>query len=150
MEETQGSTVTRGPTFTKLFAVLAWKDPCIYRRAVEPAIYHSLEYFKDAILKLQLIDSPSYYQTMKSVPFVLVLLVLLVSTEFAAVNGRPLRSSTATKDNVGIKRGGADDKAVAASVPTLAVSANNSKSGNSFRSPVNKLASGPSKKGPGH
>ncbi|GMJ15333.1 PIP-LIKE 5 [Hibiscus trionum] len=87
---------------------------------------------------------------MKSVPFVLVLLVLLVSTEFAAVNGRPLRSSKTKKDNVGIKQGGADDKAVAARVPTLPVSANNSKSGVSFRSLVYKLASGPSKKGPGH
>ncbi|KAE8729368.1 Detected protein of unknown function [Hibiscus syriacus] len=77
---------------------------------------------------------------MKSVPFVLVLLVLLVSTEFIAVSGRPLRSSStnAAKDN---------DKAVAARVP---ISANNSRSGNSFTSLAFKLASGPSKKGPGH
>ncbi|KAK8683902.1 hypothetical protein V6N13_039947 [Hibiscus sabdariffa] len=82
---------------------------------------------------------------MKSVPLVLVLLVLLVST---AVDGRPLRSSTTTKHNAGIKPGGADD---AARVPTLAVSANNSRStGHLFRSLVYKLASGPSKKGPGH
>ncbi|GMI77409.1 hypothetical protein HRI_001410200 [Hibiscus trionum] len=92
---------------------------------------------------------------MKSVLLALVLLVLLVSTEFASVNGRPLRSSTTPTDNVGIKRGseecgGADDKAVAARVHTLAVSANNSRGGNSFRSLSFKLASGPSKKGPGH
>ncbi|KAE8728318.1 Detected protein of unknown function [Hibiscus syriacus] len=76
---------------------------------------------------------------MKIVPFVLVLLLVsLVSTEFAAVEGRPLRSSTTAKDN---------DEAVGARVP---ISANNSRSGNSFRSLAFKLASGPSKKGPGH
>ncbi|KAE8674562.1 Ran-binding protein 1-like protein c [Hibiscus syriacus] len=80
-----------------------------------------------------------YTKRMKSVPFVLVLLVLFVSTEFAAVGSRPLRSSTTAA--------GGNDEAVAFRVP---ISANNSGSGTSFTSLAFKLASGPSKKGPGH
>ncbi|KAK8596862.1 hypothetical protein V6N13_001466 [Hibiscus sabdariffa] len=96
---------------------------------------------------------------MKSVLSALVLLVLLVSNsmELAVVNGRPLRSSTTTTDNVGSIKGGSQEyggtggKAVAARVHTLAVLVkNNSRTGNLFRSSAFKLASGPSKKGPGH
>ncbi|XVE94970.1 hypothetical protein REPUB_Repub02eG0056000 [Reevesia pubescens] len=88
--------------------------------------------------------------SMKSILLLIGLLALLVSTEFAAVQGRALRSTT---DNVVVKRGceeqgGADDEAVG--VPSFAVSASNSSSRNSFKSLDFRLASGPSKRGPGH
>ncbi|XWS21252.1 hypothetical protein CRYUN_Cryun30bG0039600 [Craigia yunnanensis] len=95
-------------------------------------------------------NSSTSYLSMKCILFVLGLLALLVSTEFAAVHGGALRSTTT--DNVVVpgfkEQGGADDKAVG--VPSSAVSANNSSSRNSFRSLAFRLASGPSKRGSGH
>ncbi|XWS25557.1 hypothetical protein CRYUN_Cryun27aG0078300 [Craigia yunnanensis] len=93
-------------------------------------------------------NSTTSYSSMKRILFVLGLLALLVSTEFAAVHGRALRSTTI--DNVVVPgfKGGADNKAVG--VPSFAVSANNSRSRNSSRSLAFRLASGPSKRGPGH
>ncbi|XVF36355.1 hypothetical protein REPUB_Repub19eG0051500 [Reevesia pubescens] len=83
---------------------------------------------------------------MKRILLLLALLVLLVSTEFAAVHGRALRSTT---DNVVVKRG-CEKQGGSVGVPSFVVSANNSSSRNSFRSLAFRLASGPSKKGPGH
>ncbi|XVE55822.1 hypothetical protein DITRI_Ditri03aG0188100 [Diplodiscus trichospermus] len=97
-------------------------------------------------------NSSISYSSMKPILFALVLLALLVSTEFAAVHGRALRSTMA--DNVVLnpgcqEQGGAEgDEAVG--VSPIAVSANNSSSRHLFRSLAFRLASGPSKKGPGH
>lgn len=83
------------------------------------------------------------------------LLALLVSTEFAAVHGRALRSTT--KDNVVVNNPGCEEQNGTAAaeavggVSSFAVSENNRTSTrNAFRSLAFRLASGPSKKGPGH
>ncbi|XVF39858.1 hypothetical protein PTKIN_Ptkin01aG0066300 [Pterospermum kingtungense] len=92
----------------------------------------------------------------KRIVFVLGLLALLVSTEFAAVHGRALRSTTMTTDNVVVNPAGCEEQegsstaAEAVGVSSFAVSANNSSSRSAFRSLAFRLASGPSKKGPGH
>ncbi|XVE70154.1 hypothetical protein DITRI_Ditri10aG0049200 [Diplodiscus trichospermus] len=96
-------------------------------------------------------NSSTSYSSMKRIVFVLGLLAFLVSTEFAAVHGRALGSTT--MDNAvppaGFKeQGGADDEAVG--VPSFAAPADNSSSHDSFWSLAFKLASGPSKRGPGH
>ncbi|XWS14759.1 hypothetical protein CRYUN_Cryun35bG0035700 [Craigia yunnanensis] len=94
-------------------------------------------------------NSSTSYSSMKRILFVLGLLALLISTEFVAVHGRALRSTTT--DNVVVKPGcekqrRADIEAVG--VSSFAVSANNSSIRNSCL--AFRLASGPSKKGPGH
>ncbi|XWS24161.1 hypothetical protein CRYUN_Cryun28dG0076900 [Craigia yunnanensis] len=96
-------------------------------------------------------NSSTSYSSKKRILFVLGLFVLLVSTEFDVVHGRALRSTTT--DNVVVnpgceEQGGANNEAVG--VSSFAVSANNSSNRNSFRSLAFRLASGPSKKGPGH
>ncbi|KAB2076191.1 hypothetical protein ERO13_A06G022325v2 [Gossypium hirsutum] len=85
-------------------------------------------------------NSSTSYSSINRVLLVLVLSVLLVSSEFAAVNGRPLRSMSG---NAGIKQSGGDDGVV--------VSANKSRTSRvSFRGLAVILASGPSGKGRGH
>ncbi|XP_022752498.1 uncharacterized protein LOC111301232 [Durio zibethinus] len=93
-------------------------------------------------------NSSTSYSSMKRIVFVLGLLALLVSTEFAAVHGRALRSTTT--DNVVVnpgreEQGGPDNEAIGVSS-----FANNSSNRKSFRSLAYKLASGPNTKGPGH
>ncbi|GMI82671.1 hypothetical protein like AT5G43064 [Hibiscus trionum] len=79
---------------------------------------------------------------MKRILFVLGVLALLVSIQLYAVHGRALRS-TKTEENVAVPgregegEGGADDKAVPVGV-------------HSFKRMAFRLASGPSRKGPGH
>ncbi|OMO70603.1 hypothetical protein COLO4_28577 [Corchorus olitorius] len=99
-------------------------------------------------------STSSYSSSMKRLVLILGLLTLLVSTEFVApVHGRALRS-TSTDNNVdGVagceEQGGAGpDQQVA--VSRFSVSANNSSTRPSFRSLAFRLASGPSKRGPGH
>ncbi|EOY15813.1 hypothetical protein QQP08_022608 [Theobroma cacao] len=93
-------------------------------------------------------NSSTSYSSMKRHLFVLGLLALLVSTEFTAVDGRALRSKTNNVVVAGCEEQGGADEQVA--VSTFAVSANNSSSRPSVRSLASRLASGPSKRGPGH
>lgn len=74
--------------------------------------------------------------------FVVGLLALLVSTEFTAAYGRSLRSTT--KDNVGAH----DNIPVPVGVPPITAAASGIRT--SLKSLAFKLASGPSKRGPGH
>ncbi|GMJ02590.1 hypothetical protein HRI_003928200 [Hibiscus trionum] len=90
---------------------------------------------------------------MKRILFAMVLMALLVSTELAvAVHGRTLRSNTTTvEENVG---GGCEEQR-GASVSSFAVlsssaAANDSGSRGWFRRLGFRLASGPSRRGPGH
>lgn len=83
-------------------------------------------------------NSSTSCSSMNRVLLVLVLSVLLVSSEFAA--GRPLRSMSG---NAGVKEGGGDDGVV--------VSANKSRTSRvALRGLAVILASGPSGKGRGH
>ena len=89
--------------------------------------------------------------------FVMGLLVLIVSTEFVQVDGRALRSDDSTT-GVGCKEQAAGGAEEMAGMGSFAVSSSFNSSSNdnstthrpSVRSLMFRLASGPSKKGPGH
>ncbi|XP_059636955.1 uncharacterized protein LOC132279050 [Cornus florida] len=86
---------------------------------------------------------------MKSLCLVLGIVLLVMSTQFSAVNCRALRSTVDTA-----VMAGCGDEATGASMGTtpFAVASNNSSSGafEVVRKLAFKLASGPSKRGPGH
>ncbi|KAJ6344761.1 hypothetical protein OIU76_006311 [Salix suchowensis] len=86
--------------------------------------------------------------SLRSLWFVLGLMLLVVSTEMRAVHCRALRSATSTTTATEYQQvdGAQESKGVASFV----VSSNNSSSRSSLRSFMFKLASGPSKRGPGH
>ncbi|XVF64130.1 hypothetical protein PTKIN_Ptkin09bG0142800 [Pterospermum kingtungense] len=95
-------------------------------------------------------NSSDSYSSVKRILVILGLLAMLVSTEFVAVHGRILRS---TRDNVVVPglegQVGAENKPVGVP-PITAASADNSSSRNSLKTLAFRLASGPSKRGPGH
>ncbi|TYI28152.1 hypothetical protein E1A91_A05G221000v1 [Gossypium mustelinum] len=83
---------------------------------------------------------------MKRILCVLGLLALLVSVQLDGVHGRALRSKM-TDDNVVVP----SLEGEAVGVPSSAVSTNDSRSSRkSLKSMAFTLASGPSRKGPGH
>ncbi|KAJ6730120.1 hypothetical protein OIU85_020962 [Salix viminalis] len=84
-------------------------------------------------------------RSVKSLWFVLGLIMLVVSTEMGAVHCRPLRSANSTNIAAGCQQ---SDGSMG--VASFVVSSNNSSSRSSVRSLMFKLASGPSKRGPGH
>ncbi|KAL9385995.1 hypothetical protein Peur_023005 [Populus x canadensis] len=86
--------------------------------------------------------------SMKSLWFALGLMLLVVSTEMRVVHCRALRSTSSTITTTGYQQvdGAQESKGVASFV----VSSNNSGGRPSLRSLMFKLASGPSKRGPGH
>jgi len=79
----------------------------------------------------------------KSVWIVMVMTVLVVSSQFWFVHGRVLRSETPSEDLKG-------EEGSSVGMATFAVASNNSITRQFARSLAYKLASGPSKKGPGH
>ncbi|KAL6317885.1 hypothetical protein AAG906_030639 [Vitis piasezkii] len=84
-------------------------------------------------------------RSVKSLWFVLAVLVLVVSTQSSFVHCRALRSTVDVAAAAAIQ--GDESVGVANS---SAVSSNNSSKRSSVRSLTYKLASGPSKRGPGH
>ena len=103
--------------------------------------------------------------SMKSVCFAVCLIALVISSQFSKADCRALRSAaenstaTATVGGGGCEGEGVDGVQDAAGMASFAVSSNNStKNGNTnsnntrplARSLAFRLASGPSKKGPGH
>ncbi|KAI5563806.1 hypothetical protein POPTR_014G022000v4 [Populus trichocarpa] len=86
--------------------------------------------------------------SMKSLWFALGLMLLVVSTEMRVVHCRALRSTSSTITTTGYQQvdGAQESKAMASFV----VSSNKSSGRPSLRSLMFKLASGPSKRGPGH
>ncbi|KAK8623409.1 hypothetical protein V6N13_118294 [Hibiscus sabdariffa] len=86
---------------------------------------------------------------MKRVLFVMGLMALLVSSELAvAVHGRNLQSTTTLDDKVAGARGSQEQRG--ATVLPSPSAANGSGSRSSLRSLGFRLASGPSRRGPGH
>lgn len=89
--------------------------------------------------------------SMKSLLFVLGLIILIIATtEFGQADCRALRSMSMTNNtgNAGCVQ--VDDGGEAVGMASLAVSSNNSSTRPLARSLASRLASGPSKKGPGH
>lgn len=92
---------------------------------------------------------------MSSVWFVLVMTILVLSTEFVQVDCRALRSDSTAGDGCKEQADGAEEMAGMGSF-AVSSSYNSSSSNNntthrpSVRSLMFRLASGPSKKGPGH
>ncbi|KAL9396542.1 hypothetical protein Peur_010795 [Populus x canadensis] len=84
----------------------------------------------------------------KSLWFVLGLIILVVSTEMSAVHCRPLRSTNSTVIAAGCQQ--VDGTRGSMGMASFVVSSNNSNSRPSVRSLMFKMASGPSKRGPGH
>ncbi|KAJ6872091.1 hypothetical protein NC651_031254 [Populus alba x Populus x berolinensis] len=86
--------------------------------------------------------------SMKSLWFALGLMLLVVSTEMRVVHCRALRSTSSSITTTGYQQvdGAQESKGVASFV----VSSKNSSGRPSLRSLMFKLASGPSKRGPGH
>ncbi|KAJ6399983.1 hypothetical protein OIU84_015608 [Salix udensis] len=87
--------------------------------------------------------------SLRSLWFVLGLLLLVVSTEMRAVHCRALRSATSTT-TAAIEYQQVDGAQESKGMASFVVSSNNSSSRSSLRSFMFKLASGPSKRGPGH
>ncbi|KAG6749052.1 hypothetical protein NC652_032273 [Populus alba x Populus x berolinensis] len=87
--------------------------------------------------------------SMKSLWFALGLMLLVVSTEMRVVHCRALRSASSTITTTGYQQvdGAQESKGAVAS---FVVSSKNSSGRPSLRSLMFKLASGPSKRGPGH
>ncbi|KAJ6391208.1 hypothetical protein OIU77_025236 [Salix suchowensis] len=83
--------------------------------------------------------------SVKSLWFVLGLIMLVVSTEMGAVHCRPLRSTNST-----IIAAGCQQVDGSMGMASFVASSNSSSSRSSVRSLMFKLASGPSKRGPGH
>ncbi|KAF9687531.1 hypothetical protein SADUNF_Sadunf02G0103200 [Salix dunnii] len=86
--------------------------------------------------------------SVKSLWFVLGLIMLVVSTEMGAVHCRPLRSTNSTIIAPGCQQ--VDGTRESMGVASFVVSSSISGSRLSARSLIFKLASGPSKRGPGH
>ncbi|XP_034677217.1 uncharacterized protein LOC117907698 [Vitis riparia] len=86
-------------------------------------------------------------RSVKSLWFVLAVLVLVVSTQSSFVHCRALRSTVDVAAAAAAAIQGDESVGVANS---SAVSSNNSSKRSSVRSLTYKLASGPSKRGPGH
>lgn len=85
-------------------------------------------------------------QMKKSVWIVMVMTVLVASSQFWFVHARVLRSETPLGDGCEDLKGEASYVGMA----TFSVASNNSITRQFARSLAYKLASGPSKKGPGH
>ena len=111
-----------------------------------------LEYYmeisgKSYILYMELTKGSSTTASLRRVLFVLVLFILVLSTQISVAHCRALRSTAIIADNCHLNNGAES----AAGVASFSVSSNNSSSsGSSVRSLMFQLASGPSKKGPGH
>ncbi|CAK7347481.1 unnamed protein product [Dovyalis caffra] len=86
--------------------------------------------------------------SVKSLWFVLGLIILVLSPEIRVVHCRALRSSTSTITTTGSEQVDATKESMG--MASFVVSSNNSSSRSSVRSLMFKLASGPSKRGPGH
>lgn len=84
---------------------------------------------------------------MKSFWIVLVMIMVMVSSEFCVVHSRVLRSEAVNAEKYDVYEG-TGEKYVG--MTTFSVSSNNSSIRNSARSLAFRLASGPSKKGKGH
>ncbi|CAJ1972734.1 unnamed protein product [Sphenostylis stenocarpa] len=82
----------------------------------------------------------------KSLWIMMVITVVVVSSQFCFVHGRVLRSE-ALKTPIG---DGCEDFKGELGMATFAVASNNSRTRQFAQSLAYKLASGPSKKGPGH
>jgi len=88
-------------------------------------------------------------QMKKSLWTVMVITVLVLSSQFCFAHGRVLRSE-ALKTPVGDGCEDLKGEGSSLGVATFAVASNNSITRQFARSLAYKLASGPSKKGPGH
>ncbi|KAF9668516.1 hypothetical protein SADUNF_Sadunf14G0011700 [Salix dunnii] len=86
--------------------------------------------------------------SLRSLWFVVGLTLLVVSTEMRAVHCRALRSTTSTITTTGYQQ--VDGAQGSKGMASFVVSSNNSSRRPSLRSFMFQLASGPSKRGPGH
>ncbi|KAK9270146.1 hypothetical protein L1049_025722 [Liquidambar formosana] len=85
--------------------------------------------------------------SMKSLWFVLGVMLLVASTQLSLVHCRPLRSTADGVVDAGCKQ---VDGADSVGLNSFAVSSNNSSSRSNARSLAYKMTSGPSTRGPGH
>lgn len=99
---------------------------------------------------MEMKKKPTTTISMKTLWLVLGLMVLVVTAEFGKAECRALRSTAKNAGNGGCEEADDDGKMVGMT-SLAAVSSNNSSSNRPLaRSLAFRLASGPSKKGPGH
>lgn len=155
-DEAESINPVKGPTFTNLttvsstqlhayiynYTAIASKSIAIFQRL--PNLKHLAKAF---VVRMTKNSSTS----MQRLAFMMGVLALLVSTELAiAVHGRTLRSTTMEESVV---VGGCEEQGGRVGVSSFGVLSaenNSSNSRKSFRSLGFRLASGPSRRGPGH